>query len=370
MQKVEEGAMTDQFLPFRAILALLKYLCLIVLCCLLVGCDITINTSSFGAGTSGTGQCQSNCTVGTGASGLNVFVEPDAGPGPVVDAIRGATKSVWVEMYLLTNQSVLRALEEDANNGIDVRVMLEQHPYGGGSVSPQETLDKLKAAGVKAQFSNPSFALTHAKIMLIDSTTVYIMTSNFTNAALGTGSYTKNREYDIVDSSSQDVQAVAAIFQADWNRTNASFTDANLVVSPVNARSDFDALIGGAKHTLLVTGEEMQDSGIEQDLVNAAQRGVKVEVILPAPSGSSSDSNSGGIATIKQGGVQVREDSRLYMHAKIMIIDGQKAFVGSENISSQSLDRNREIGIIVSDSHVLQVLQQTFQNDWGQSQSV
>ena len=370
MQKVEEGAMKDQFLPFRAILALLKYLCLIVLCCFLVGCDITINTSSFGAGTSGTGRCQSNCTVGTGASGLNVFVEPDSGPGPVVDAIRGAKKSVWVEMYLLTNKSVISALEEDANNGIDVRVTLEQHPYGGGSVSPQETLDKLKAAGVKAQFSNPSFALTHAKIMLIDSTTVYIMTSNFTNAALGTGSYTKNREYDIVDSSSQDGQAVAAIFQAAWNRTNASFTDANLVVSPLNARSDFDALIGSAKHTLLVTGEEMQDSGIEQDLVNAAQRGVKVEVILPAPSGSSSDSNSSGIATIKQGGVSVREDSRLYMHAKIIVVDGKKAFVGSENISTQSLDRNRELGIIVSDSGVLNTLQQTFSSDWNDSQSV
>jgi cardiolipin synthase len=370
MQKVAEGAMTDQFLPSRAILALLKYLCLIVLCCLLVGCDITINTSSFGVGTSGNGQCQSNCTVGTGASGLNIFVEPDAGPGPIVDAIRGAKKSVWVEMYLLTNQSVLRAMEEDANNGIDVRVMLEQHPYGGGSVSPQEALDKLKATGVKAQFSNPSFALTHAKIMLIDSATVYIMTSNFTNAALGTGSYTKNREYDIVDSNSQDVQAVTAIFQADWKRTNTSFTDANLVVSPLNARSDFDALIGSAQHTLLVTGEEMQDSGIEQDLVNAVQRGVRVEVILPAPSGSSSDSNSGGIATIKQGGVQVREDSRLYMHAKIMIIDGKKAFVGSENISSQSLDQNREVGIIVSDNSVLNTLQQTFSTDWSDSQNV
>jgi hypothetical protein len=80
--------------------------------------------------------------------------------------------------------------------------------------------------------------------MVIDQSTAYIMTSNFTNAALGTGSYTKNREYDIVDTNAQDVQAVDAIFQADWNHTTASFNDANLVVSPVNARSDFTTLIG------------------------------------------------------------------------------------------------------------------------------
>jgi cardiolipin synthase A/B len=120
---------------------------------------------------------------------------------------------------------------------------------------------------------------------------------------------------------------------------------------------------------LLIEAEEMNDSMIEQAIVAAAQRGVHVEVILPSPSGSS-DSNSSGIATIKQGGVQVEEDSHLYIHAKIIVVDGSKAFVGSENISTQSLDRNRELGIIVSDTNVLNTLQQTFQKDWGDSHSV
>lgn len=345
----------------------LKYACIILFCCMLAGCNVDLNVPTGGTNTTAGEPCQSNCIVGTGSNGLGLIVEPDAGPSPLVDAIRGAKKSVWVEMYLLTNKSVLNALEEDANNGIDVRVMLERHPYGGGSISPQQTLDKLKAAGAKAQFTNPTFALTHEKGMIIDNSTAYIMTSNFTNAALGGSSSTKNREYDIVDTNAQDVQAVAAIFQADWDRTTASFHDANLVVSPVNARNDFDSLIGSAKQTLLVTGEEMNDNGIEQDLIKAAQHGVKVEVILPA--GSSGGSNGNGIATIKQGGVTVREDSRLYMHAKIFIIDGSRAFVGSENISTQSLDQNRELGIILSDSSVLNKLQQTFQNDWQQSQA-
>jgi cardiolipin synthase A/B len=351
----------------QAISALLTYLCLLAFCLLLSGCDVNVNIPGASATTGN--QCLSNCTVGTGASGLNVIVEPDAGAGPIVDAIRGAKKSVWMEMYLLTNKSVLTALEDDANSGIDVRVMLEQHPYGGGSVSPQETLAKLQAAGVKAQASDPDFTLTHEKGMVIDGSTAYIMTSNMTNAALGSGNYTKNREYDIVDNNTQDVQAVMAIFQADWNHSTASFSDPNLVVSPLNSRNAFNKLIASAKHTLLVTGEEMQDSGIEQDLVAAAQRGVKVQVILPAPSGSSSDSNSSGIATIKQGGVAVREDAQLYMHAKMIVADGQTAFVGSENISAQSLDKNREVGIIIADGNVLNTLQQTFQRDWDQAQS-
>jgi cardiolipin synthase A/B len=117
------------------------------------------------------------------------------------------------------------------------------------------------------------------------------------------------------------------IFNADWNRTTAQFNDSNLVVSPVNSRSDFTSLINSAHHTLLIEAEEMQDSNIEQAIASAAQRGVHVQVILPAPSGSSGDSNSSGIDTIKQAGVQVREDSRLHMHAKIIVVSTATRFV-------------------------------------------
>jgi cardiolipin synthase len=209
--------------------------------------------------------------------------------------------------------------------------------------------------------------------MIIDATTAYIMTSNFSRAALGGSSGSsgfRNREYDIVDTNPQDVQAVSAIFQSDWNRSTAQFNDPNLVVSPVNSRNAFNALISSAHSTLLIEAEEMNDTAIEQALANAAQHGVHVQVILPSPHGSSGDSNSQGIAAIKQGGVQVREDPRLYMHAKIIVVDGQKAFVGSENISTQSLDQNRELGIIVSDAGVLHTLGQTFGQDWGDSQGV
>jgi cardiolipin synthase A/B len=335
------------------------------------GINGTSGTTGIG-NISGRNQCQSNCTVGSGAQGVRVFVEPEAGDSPITGAISGAAKSVWLEIYLLTDRNVISALQDTARRGIDVRVMLEPHPAGGGG-SPQSVLSELSAAGAKTETTNPTFPLTHEKGMIIDGKTAFIMTSNFTRSALGGSSGSSgatNREYAIVDTIPQDVQAVSGIFQADWNRTTPHINDPNLVVSPVNSRNDFLALINNARHTLLIEAEEMQDSGIEQARVNAAKHGVRVEVILPAPSGSSGGSNSQGIDVIKSGGVQVREDTRLYMHAKIIVVDGRKAFVGSENISTQSLDQNRELGMLVSDSGVLNTLQQTFQQDWGDSQTV
>jgi phosphatidylserine/phosphatidylglycerophosphate/cardiolipin synthase-like enzyme len=271
-------------------------------------------------------------------------------------------------MYLLTERHVINALQEAAHRGIDVRVMLEEHPYGGGSISPIQTLDRLKAAKVNAKTTSPHFALSHAKMMLIDANTVYIMTANFTSAGLGGSRTAKNREYGIIDTHMQDVQAIIDIFNADWNRTEAHFNNPNLVVSPVNARAAFTSLINSTQKTLLIEAELMRDNGIVQALVDAAKRGVNVRAILPARRSSSGINNNDGIRTIKQGGVQIRELSQLYMHAKIIVADGQRAFLGSENISTASLERNRELGIIVSDQKVLDTLQQTFWHDWNTSQ--
>ncbi len=306
---------------------------------------------------------QAGTTPVTGATGISEFNEPDAGEQVITNAITGAKKSVWLEMYLLTDTNIIQALESAAHNGVDVRVMLEPHPVGGGS--PQSTENALKQAGASVEDTSPAFTLTHEKGMIIDGSTAYIMSCNFTYSALNG----KNREYGIIDTNSQDVQGVIDIFNVDWNRTSLSqVNDPNLIVSPINSRSDLTTFINNAQHSLVIEAEELQDSGIIQAIASAAQRGVTVQVILPIPR-SSSDPNANGIATIKAAGAQVREDAQLYMHAKMMVADGTTGYVGSENFSSNSLNNNRELGLLIADGTVLSSLQQTFQQDWGASQS-
>jgi phosphatidylserine/phosphatidylglycerophosphate/cardiolipin synthase-like enzyme len=355
---------------------------LIILGIILIACNtkepITIKIGTNG-GTNASSSAQSSTnntttqgiTTGSSTQGIQLYVEPDDGESVITNAINDAHKSIWLEMYLLTDKKVISALESAAHRGLDVRVMIETHPYGSGSISPTETLDKLQAAGIQTASTNPQFALTHEKGMVIDGQTAYIMTSNFTQAALGASKYTLNREYGIIDSNSNDVQEVQNIFQADWNRQTPQLNNNNLVVSPVNARASLTDLINGAKKTLLIEAEEMQDSSLEQALTAAEKRGVQVQVILPQGKSQegSNDNNASGINTIKNSGVQVKQDTKLYMHAKIIVADGSKAFVGSENISTASLEKNRELGIILTDSTVINKLQQTFQQDWNDSQT-
>lgn len=355
---------------YRRIMALLMLFCLLLTACSSGPVQIKLSSDGTTTTTNNTNTTSDSQSAGSntgGVQGVQLYVEPDDGEGVITGAINNAQKSVWLEMYLLSDRNVINALEDAAHRNVAVRVMLEGHPYGGGSLSPSETIAKLNTTGVKAKTTNPSFALTHEKGMVIDGKTAYIMTSNFTLSALGGSKSTRNREYGIIDGNPQDVQAVQDIFQADWNRQTPQINNTNLVVSPINSRARITTLINSAHTSLLVEAEEMQDSGLEQALIAARKRGVTVQVILPV--GKSNDSNAAGARTIKRYGIQVKQDAKLYMHAKIFVVDGQSAFIGSENISTASLQRNRELGIIVADAAVLNRLQQTFQQDWSISRA-
>jgi len=359
--------MRARLLPALLFLALLALL--------LTACDTGVATdtggSSGSSGTSGSGTtvtpcAGSDCSAGSGAhGGVQVFVEPSAKATPITSAIAAATKSVWVEVYLLTDREVINALENAANRGVDVRVLLETHPYGSGSVSPAEVMQQLQAAGVKAEGADPSFHYTHEKAMIVDGATLFVMSCNLTYTGLG-GSSSSDRDYGVIDTNAPDVQEAAGIFQADWQRQTPTLSDPNLVVSPVNARAKLSALIASAHHTLFVEDEEMYDTQSENNLIAAAQHGVNVELILPTSAASSSASD---VARLTQGGVHVRYIRRPYMHAKLIVADSAEAFVGSENFSSTSLDENRELGILLADQTALTTLDQTFSADWANAQA-
>ena len=335
-----------------------SHLSLFLLCCLLLAaCNGTISSAKTST-ISGIAGTPAVTPLPTSQQTLKLFAEPDDGEGVILDAINTAHRSIWLETYLLTDTSIIQALGNAAHRKLDVRVMLEPAPNGGGS--PQDVLDELKRAGAKVNTASPDFSLTHEKGMVIDGNTAYIMTCNFTYSALnGT-----NREYGIIDSVAPDVREVVAIFNADWSRKPAHLMDSNLVVSPTNSRDDLTTLINGAKHSLVMEEEEMYDSQVEQAIIDAAKRGVHVQVLLPKPYDASDTSLDSPIALLKAGGVQVQRDPQLYIHAKMIVVDGSRAFVGSENISSSSLDGNRELGILLTNAGIIASLQGYFQTDW------
>jgi len=296
--------------------------------------------------------------LGPGVHPVDLIVEPDDRVSPLARAIRDASTSVRLEMYELTNPTLVRALEYAHASGVDVRVILEQHPYGASSTINQAAYDNLMAADIPVRWSSPRYLLTHQKSMVVDNAVAYVMTTNFTRAA-----FKANREFDVVDRDPRDVVSVAAVFEADWTGRAYAPRDPNLPLSPLDARPMLTALVGSARHTLDVYAEELQDPAMEAALAVAARRGARVRLILPAPNGV--DRDAAGIAAITRAGARVYRAGGLYIHAKAIIVDGRRAFVGSQNFSPASLDHNRELGVIINDRDAIATLEQTFASDWN-----
>lgn len=286
---------------------------------------------------------------------VTAFAEPSAGAGPVVGLINSARHSIKLEVYEMTDRDVFTALEGAHGRRVSVQVLLEQHPYGGDQYA-KAAYSQLQSAGISVRWANESqFTYTHEKALEVDGETAGIFTFNLTNSGLGF-----NREFGVIDHDSRDAASIATIFACDWKRAqHCNLNLGDLVVSPLNSRSVIQRFIDGARHTLLLYQEEVSDPSVITHLVAAAKRGVVVRLIT--------SSASQGVKQLRSSRVDVRILTVPYIHAKAIIADSVKLFVGSENLSTTSLDLNREVGILTSQRPAIAVVASAFEHDWAQA---
>ncbi len=287
---------------------------------------------------------------------LGLFVEPDDGREPIIAELEAARREVTLQVYLLSDEEVIAALEETAGRGVAVRVLLEEQPFGGNGSNP-DTFRRLQEAGIAVQWANPTFRFSHVKTFVIDRRVAIVMNLNLTRSA-----FTNNREFGVVTTRAVEVAQAAAIFEADWDRA-AEPPDGPLVVSPTTSRSDLLALIDGATSTLDLYAEVVRDEAVLTALTDAVGRGVRVRLVVS--NDGSADRGDEERAALAEAGVEIRYARGLYIHAKLILADGRVALVGSQNLTGTSLDQNRELGVLVDDPAAIARLVATFEADFA-----
>jgi phosphatidylserine/phosphatidylglycerophosphate/cardiolipin synthase-like enzyme len=268
-------------------------------------------------------------------------VTPDQGDTRVLSLIAGAQHTIDVVMYELSATSVRVALSDASARGVKVRVILDRT-----RPKTPATLAALHAAGIAAQASASHFTFTHQKTMVVDGAKLLVFSGNFDRASFTTG-----RNFGIVLRDPEDVWDVQELFEADWAGGAPDVACTRLVVSPVNSGARIVALIDGATTTLAIEALYASDPAVLDAMVRAKARGVTVRVLFNDPAFGVGDA-SAEAKLLAGHGIPVRRSPALFIHAKLVLADGQRAFVGSENFSTNSLGRNREVGVVVSASDV------------------
>jgi cardiolipin synthase A/B len=297
-----------------------------------------------------------------------LLVLPDDSAQPILDAIRGATQSLRVKMFVFSDPALLQAVIDARRRGLNVQVMLNP-ARRSGETENAEARKLLRAGGVEVIDSNPAFDLTHEKSMIVDGKKAFVKSLNWETRNL-----TETRDYAVITDHAHEVDEINACFEADWNRKEFNpGTAAHLIWCKGNGRDRIAELIDGAKHTLFVQNERYQDSIIIEHLVRAKVRGVKVHVMARPPHTLKEEKlveGIGGLRIMDDVGIEIHKLKHLRLHAKMLLADCRRGIVGSINLTPGSFDSRRELAIEVTDENVVERLHTVAHHDWKHSDAL
>jgi cardiolipin synthase A/B len=287
---------------------------------------------------------------------VRVVVAPDDGDGPLLALIDGAARSIDMTIYQLSSPRVIGAFEAAARRGVRVRIINDWREAIPGVV------DGLRAAGAEVHLSSPSFQHTHQKTVIVDERVAFVFSGNLDNRA-----FVRGRNYGVIDDDADDVADLVEVFAADWAARAPSVDCTRLVLSPTNARERVLGFLGSATTSLDVEAMYITDRGVESAIVAAKDRGIAVRVLFNDPSHDIGHVENVA-ARMSAHGIEVKRSGARFLHAKMLLVDHDQAFIGSENFSRPALDENREAGVIVgaNDSDVGRITA-TFEADWTEA---
>jgi phosphatidylserine/phosphatidylglycerophosphate/cardiolipin synthase-like enzyme len=302
--------------------------------------------------------------VPANAASYTAFAFSQSGSQPTIyEFINSATTSLDMTMYELEDTTAVNDLIALKNRGVTVRVILDRQHQSDNS----SAYNALTSAGVGVVWSSSAFVYTHQKTITVDGAKSLVLTGNLTSQY-----YTTSRDYGVFTDDTRDVAAIEKVFNADYAGTSITPTDGDhLLWSPTDSRNRLLTVINGATKTLDVEELEFSDPTVINAIVARAQAGVHVRVVLEQPSSYASE-----VSEIKAAGGTVAgysDPNGFYIHAKAMVADyglsTQQVEAGSMNLSSNSLDNNRELGIILTGTGVAEsaatTIETTFNGDYA-----
>ena len=115
------------------------------------------------------------------------------------------------------------------------------------------------------------------------------------------------------------------------------------------------------------------DKATSQLLQDAANRGVKIEILVPGLHTDQKIAKITGEAkyeALLEAGIHIWHYQRTMLHAKIFSVDGLFACIGSPNFNQRSMRKDDELGLTVFDPDIVDILDGHFRDDLQAAQEI
>jgi cardiolipin synthase len=306
----------------------------------------------------------------------------------MVSDIDRAEKFCHLEFYIWTEgglaDEVGAALLRAAGRGVTCRVLLDA--IGSAKFLKGRLLDQLKAGGVQVAFALPVSAISlfrvrpdlrlHRKIVVIDDAAAYTGSFNLVDPRLfkqdaGVGEWVDA----MVRLEGPGVLALNALFRWDWEVETGRDLNAKVEEgdpSSVHRAGDTDvqvvpsgpgiagnnvyqllllSIYSARREIVVTTPYFVPDEAVSTALLTAAERGIKVTVIMPERNDSRLVHYTcrSYFDDMLAAGIQIFGFKGGLLHTKSVVIDRQVALFGSVNLDVRSLWLDFEVILGVYD---------------------
>ncbi len=272
---------------------------------------------------------------------MRLFVQPEDGLAPILEAVCAATESIEIMIFRFDRKELEVALGEAVARGVAVKAVIA-HTNHAGEELLRKLEQRLLAAGVTVARTGGDFVRYHSKFMIIDHAELFVLGFNFTAIDIE-----RSRSFGAATKEKQIVREALRLFEADSKRQPYEAGIDDLVVSPANARQQLSNFISGATRELLIYDVAVSDAGIVRLLEQRAKAGVEIRII-------------GGVRTSSL----QRRILPMRLHTRTIIRDRESAFIGSQSLRKAELETRRELGLIFKDSVAIATMSAKFDEDW------
>jgi cardiolipin synthase len=291
------------------------------------------------------------------------------------------------------------ALSAAARRGVRVRLLIDAV---GGLQIEKGLVDRMDAAGVHVEWFRKPWLNSplkqnhrcHRKVLVVDEEVAFTGGVGIAEEWCGDARHAGEWRDTHVEVRGPAVDGLRAAFAQNWAESGRELYDDNdsfpqqpqsgeTVAQVVRGsaslgwddlQSTFRVLLDSATERLeLATAYFAPDDFFLERLCSAAERGVRVDVLLPGPHADKRVCQLASEATydrLTSCGVRVWTFQPAMMHAKIMVVDGIAAVVGSSNFNRRSLDHDEEVVLVALDEAVAAQLGADFEADLERSEEI
>lgn len=268
--------------------------------------------------------------------------------------LKNTDKYLKLETYDFTNQFFKTRFQNLSNQWIPIQIILENNKYQEYGNTFRELQDYFTwDENIQLRSDKQMWTMyVHAKFTLNEDA-FWVQTANLTKS-----SFESNREHFFYSKDSDFHDSLEKLLDADWVWDDLSTLDLhpNLVVCPFNCREVIKTLLESAQKSIVIQTQYIVDDEI-LDILRKKSEEVDMAIIV-----ADTDDNYDLISYFWPWIARTLKTH--YNHTKMILVDEKYLLLGSMNLSTNSLDKNREIWIILMDTWHISEFIQWFKKDW------